>query len=582
MQGNAAGARDAAKNTRIWGLLALPLIVYFLPEFQTTFQEDLLVLAVFFYILLRTANEKRASIGFDDHPLWLTFLLGTLYAVGWIGLLRGYTESLGGWLILYPAPLLAGFILFRRMHRGAPSKTQIFTVTIIVFSAILFGCTGFFYWAGNPEAVSAGLLNDRSLPSQLVIFPILGCTALAAGRTPWMRSGRDHLPFLLMALLAAASVWSGNVKTWAMWHAAGELERAWTPFKYDDPEEIRRADHKPYEAAHMYLLVRERLLQKGEIPRYMNWPLFMQYRMAYQMMRKKDAPGCIAALPPGAVSIPRHIEMVKKLWHLEFMWTLRECEPNFPKDGRIWVDGELDDRGVLMLLDCWGRVYSMDGRHCWMEWESKGIFNDAVDLELVDGAYMVLRRSGEIQTSKPLDVLGGRTLLHSKMNEAVDIEVFSDRSAAIAVNAYGEIKLFGDPSLTFPSWRKLRFPRPVIADLELEPYENGYYILDIYGAVHANHAGGVPSIPTTSPPVPKENLPYWEGRNMAVDLELDPQERGLYVYNRLGEMYAISVSPYRSVYRPEKAYPQRGLALIIDPDGGISAIESNGRRVLIP
>ncbi|MBN2328605.1 MAG: hypothetical protein JXR73_15795 [Candidatus Omnitrophica bacterium] len=582
MVGCEADIRDKAKNLWIWGLLALPLIVYFLPEFQTTFQEDFLVLAVFFYLLLRTANEKRALIDFDDHPLWLTFLLGTMYAVGWIGLLRGYMESLGGWLILYPAPLLACLVFSRRLNRDAPSKTQIFTITIVLFSVILFGFTGFFYWAGDQEIINAGLVSDRSLLSRLLIFPIIGCTALSAGRTPVMRRGRDHLPFLLMALLAAASVWSGNIQTWAMWYKAGELERAWTPFKYDDPEEIQLADNKPYEAAHAYLLVRERLLQKGEIPRYMNWPLFMQYRMAYQMMRKRDAQGCALALPPGGVSIPRHIEMIKKLWHLEFMWSIRDCEPNFPKDGRIWVDGELDGHGVLTMLNCWGRVYSMDDPYCWIEWESKGVFNDAVDLEIIDGAYVVLRRSGEIQSSKPLKALGGRTRIQSKMEDAVDFEVFSSQTAAVVVDAYGEMQLFGDPPLSFPSWRKLRFPRPVIADLELEPFENGYYVLDLYGAVHANHAGGMPSIPTSSPPVPKENLPYWQNQDMAVDLELDPQGRGLYVYNRLGEMYTISVAPYRAVYRPEKVYPQRGLALVIDPSGTLYAVESNGRRIQIP
>jgi len=69
---------------------------------------------------------------------------------------------------------------------------------------------------------------------------------------------------------------------------------------------------------------------------------------------------------------------------------------------------------------------------------------------------------------------------------------------------------------------------------------------------------------------------------MALDLELDPMERGLYVYNRLGEVFSIAAKPYWHTYRPPRAYPFRGIALLVKKDGFLTALESNGNLVTLP
>ena len=69
---------------------------------------------------------------------------------------------------------------------------------------------------------------------------------------------------------------------------------------------------------------------------------------------------------------------------------------------------------------------------------------------------------------------------------------------------------------------------------------------------------------------------------MAVDLELDPLGRGMYVYNRLGEVFSVAVKPYRETYRPPKPYPYRGVSLGAFADGTLYAFECNGAMVKIP
>lgn len=570
------------RNLIVWALLALPLGVFLLPDFQTTFGEDLLVFGVFFYLFLRTANEKRFAISPTIQPFILAILLGVLYIVGWFGVLRGYEERFSRWLAFYPVPLLLAYLVCPRDRRAVSREYRSLAMTLWIVSLALFGMVGLFSWELPQEIVKNNPFPHRSAVPSLLIFPILGGVALAARRTPLLARGRDHLPILFIASAVMLGVWCGNGKTWAMWYRAGELERAWTPFKFDAPDEIARAERKPYEAAVLYNQVRERILRKGEIPLYFNWPFFMQYRMAYQFMRKKEPPRCAYALPPAARMEPKHIGLVRNLWHQEFVWSMRDSEPDYPRNGCIWIDGEMDKEGIVYLLDCWGRVYSIHDDLPWIEWKPEMVFNDAADLELIDDAYIILRHSGDVLTSKPLDLFQKKAVIPPEYEWAVDLEIFPGGLAAAAVDHYGNLCFWGSPPESFPSYEKLHFDSPAVADLELEPEGNGYYLLDIHGAVHANHANRTPSIPHAFPLVPKALLPYWAKQDMAVDLELDPQGRGLYVYNRRGELFTIAAIPYRETYRPVKSYPFRGVSLISGVDGSLYALESNGRVVKLP
>ncbi len=565
-----------------WFLLALPLGVFFLPFFQTTFQEDFLILAIFTYFILRSLNEHRIPINPDTQVLFLAPLLGVLYAVGWFGLLRGYLDTVGGWLILYPLPLAVLWGISPKQSGSHSLSYRLWAASWTLLSTAIFLAIVVFNWMAPPEFIANSPLRDSLLIPSLLVFPLLGCVGLAVSCIPPIQRGRDHISLVVLAGIAAIGVGIYDIKTWTIWYQAGVSERSWTPFQYDDPVDIHRAEQKPYEAANLYNQVRERILLKGDIPRYLNWPFFLQYRMAVQFMRKKEPWNCASVLPHGDVNEIRHMQYVKDLWHQELLWSMPNGEPDYPKNGRIWIDAELGNDRIYYLLDTWGRVYSMRNDRMWLEWDSPQLFNDAIDLEILNGVFIVLRSTGDILTSKPLELFSTKIDFPHDQGKTIDIELFPYDSAAAVANQYGEICLLGSVPKTFPSDKILRFDRPVIADMELEPYSNGYYLMDIHGAVHANHAGGSPSIPNTSPPVPKELLPYWTDIDMAIDLELDPQGRGLYVYNRLGELFTIALHPYRETYRPGKSYPHRGVALIADSNGNLFSLESNGKIVKIP
>lgn len=582
MSGEGKAKNSWKQNQWQWSLLALPLGVFYLPFFHSTFQEDFLILAIFSYCILRSLNDRRISIPEDNQVIFLTPLLGVLYAVGWFGLLRGYLDTLGVWLIFYPLPLLIFWVISPTNPSSRSPSFRFWAASWALLTSFIFLTVAFFNWMVFPDILPNSPDKDFRLIPTLLVFPLIGCVGLAISRIPPVQRGRDHILLVILAGIAAIGVGIGDIKTWTIWYRAGESERSWTPFLYDDPIDIARAERKPYDAANLYNQVRERILLKGDIPRYLNWPFFMQYRMAVQFMRKKEPWNCASVLPHGDINEIRHMQYVKDLWHQELLWSMPNGEPDYQKNGRIWIDAELGNDRIYYCLDTWGRVYSIRNDRMWLEWGPPQLFHDAIDLEILDGVFIVLRSTGEILTSKPLKLFDTKIVFPLDRGNTIDIELFSYDSAAAVVNQYGEICLLGAVPKTFPTDETLRFDRPVIADMELEPYGNGYYLMDIYGAVHAKHAGGSPSIPITSPPVPKELLPYWTDLNMAIDLELDPQGRGLYVYNRLGELFTIAIHPYRETYRPEKTYPHRGVALIVNSDGSLFSLESNGKIVKIP
>ncbi len=570
------------KQASRWIPVVLPLTVFCLPQFQTTFQEDLILLALTVYLSLRALNDQRLELTEQSHTLLTAMLCAIPYAIGWLGFLRGYGDSLGWLTVLFPMLLLIGIIYRPKVQLCPCGAYPVFLLTIWIVTFFGFMVAGLASLISHTELWQEAPLLDSSIIPSLMVLPVIGCITIIARSMPQMKRGRRHIPLLLILGFTTLSVWGGNFKTWSLWYQAGRLERAWTPFKYDAPQDIARAERKPYQAAYNYNLVYDRLLVKGDIPKFLNWPFFMRYRMAYQAMRKNDPRLCAHALPPAGDYPTKHIDLFKKLWHYEFMWDMPETRPDYAKNSRVWVDAEMDvETKTFYSLDRWGRVYIIHERYLWRDWTPAEDFNDAIDLEIVDGVYVVLRTNGEILTSEPLEILENIAAFPEGHNHTVDIEFLPDNSAAFIINNYGEMIIAGKKPKIFPDSNKLQFKIPAIVDMELEPFGNGYYLLDQYGAVHSNQISGSPSIPHQSPPVAKSLLPYWTNLDMAIDLELDPRGRGLYVYNRLGEIFTIAVSPFFETYRPEKAYPYRGVSLMIDPDAHLFTMESNGKVVEI-
>jgi len=565
-------------------VLLCPVLVYALPDFTTTLEEDAVLLILFIYWLLRALKEDRVALPPHWQAGFNAVILGWIYGLGWIGLLRGYEEAAGRGLVLFPVLLLTAVGL--RPEPRIPLSRGYRTLLPVLggLSLVLFLMMGVIAWCGPSALWDTGLPSLVTITPKLILIPILGCAALLSRVCAPLVRGRDHRLLLGMLMFAAFCAWSGNARTWYLWYTAGEQERAWTPYKYDAPEDIAGAERKPLEAVITYNAVYQRILQKGDIPRFLNWPFYLRYRMAYQAMRKNQGAGC-AALMPLAPELGRgKIQLLKRLWHPEFLAAARSGEPDYPGEGRIWVDAELSaDESTIYLLDRFGRVYSSHEAGLVLEWEPGGDFFDAVDLALSPaGGFLVVRESGSIWSSRP-DALFPESVVNVPLEgELIGLDYFPERTAALVVNTRGETWTAGKAPAGFPASRTLNFNKPVIADLKIDPDGKGYYLLDIYGAVHSNHPGGPPSLAHTSPPVPQALIPYWAGTRMAIGLALDPRGRGMYVYNRLGEVFSIAVDPYWTTYRPPRAYPYRGVALLAKRDGTLTALESNGSLVALP
>lgn len=561
-----------------------PVLVYALPRFQTTLEEDAVLLILFIYWLLRTLNGNRAGIS----PSWLAVgnaaVLGWIYGLGWIGLLRGYEDAAGRGLVLFPA-LLAAAAWFRPPPQTEASREyRRVTAVLGALTLALYFLVAALYRNANPVVWDSGILAATSITPKLILLPILGCAVLMARSCAPPVRGRDHLPLLGLLAFATLCSWSGNARTWYLWYVAGEQERAWTPYKYDAPEDIAEAERKPFEAAMSYHAVLQRIFQKGDLPQFLNWPFYLRYRMAYQAMRKNAGAAGSAFLPISTEWDCDQIRLIKNLWHLEYLGAARGGEPDYSKEGRIWVDAEFSpDETSVYLLDRFGRVYSPHGTGLVLEWEPGCDFTNAVDLEISpSGGFIVVRGDGMLLISRTDPLFPAAQIPVPLEGGILDLEFFPGHEGALVVNARGESWIMGKSPDGFPPTPTLRFDKPVIADMEIDPDGQGYYLLDIYGAVHSNHPGEPPTFPHTSPPVPQTLIPYWAGSGMALDLELDPMERGLYVYNRLGEVFSIAAKPYWNTYRPPRAYPFRGIALLVKKDGFLTALESNGNLVTLP
>src|SRR5690606_18580253 len=96
-----------------------------------------------------------------------------------------------------------------------------------------------------------------------------------------------------------------------------------------DPELIAQAQMAPYRAIPYYQQVHDRIAYKGFIPRYLNWQFFMKYRMAYQAMRKTNPPLCARLLPVRMEYPKDKIQLLRNLWHIDFINLLPDTEPDY-------------------------------------------------------------------------------------------------------------------------------------------------------------------------------------------------------------------------------------------------------------
>jgi hypothetical protein len=558
--------------------LVLPLLVYFLPGFQTGLEQDVLLLAIAFYLFLRMANFHRQFFPPAVQVVVSFVFFVCLYGIGWMGLWKGYGDVWGRWLVLYPA-LLAVPLLVRPKQTDSALPVyrhiRLSCIALMLISVFLVFLHYFVVLESSAFTLSFGPM--------LVLFLVISLCSIHA-KPGWpLHTGKQIFPVFVVTLLLALPAWSGNVQAWWDWYRAGEEERAWAPFRYEKAEEIAANQQKPYQAAALYHAVRVHIRDKGFLPRYLNWDFFLGYRMAIQAQRSRNTTLLAQALPLHQAYPPSKMAMVQQLWDRDFLLSLRYTEPSQSEKELFWIDFERHPiTETVYGLDCWGRVHQFAPTAYILVWQTEHLLADAVDLEIVGDAFVILCKSGQIYASQNVAFLQETQRVYPYKGEAIDLEIFASGQGALVATTHGEVCPLGAIPKNFPDLKKLYFDRRVIADMEIDLDEQGYYFLDRFGAVHANHKNDQPTLAYTTPKIPQVLIPYWADQSMAIDLELDPLGRGLTIYNRLGEAYTLAPQPYRETYRPPATYPYRGLCIKAGKNKELFAFESNGNMIQLP
>lgn len=593
-----------------WSLLFLPLTVMGLPNWHTSLVEDAILLGAAVFLVLRWADDKRHPWNDTAGNIVNALFVGLIYSILWLGLVRGYYDEYDKLLALFPACLVVALLIDPYPNKEQSQTYKQLCSTFLILNVLVFIMLLFWGKITHREANPYYQTTKYLLGPSLTVLPILTLACLHAKRLPLLNTNKNHYPILFPLLAMMLIAWNGNGYTWALWYTAGKMEREWTPFHYDktsQPEQYAAAEHKPLDAVKYYALVKQRLAAKGEIPKYWNWDFLMQYRMAYQARRLKNAAKCLAWLPPQRAKTPYQFQLVQDLWDDEFITDMMHHTDMFDSPQPFFVDleyalgnGSALNMGIdaplhLYTMDCFGRIYENKEGIWQIIWEPKISITNAVDFEvLYNNSFIVLTADGNVFFSDSLtrfmvyyddrkylqfDIPGGQ--------KVIDMEWVG--TGLIAITNYGVLLFEGNIPDTIPQDQAFNYGRPVAADLEIDPNYKGLYVLDIYGGINSHHKQEEPSIPHKPPQIDQSTLPYWLNKDVAIDLELDPSRKCLYIFNRMGELYTVSTDPV-----PEPVYPDtpakfhsRALLVVdrnhfVPNSSKLYVLESNGKINKIP
>jgi hypothetical protein len=159
---------------------------------------------------------------------------------------------------------------------------------------------------------------------------------------------------------------------------------------------------------------------------------------------------------------------------------------------------------------------------------------------------------------------------------------------ALALSSDGQFSIVGSLPEAFPVPQEPLFSWDAAADLEISPDGLGWYVLDVFGVIHAKSGGDRLPMAVDVPDsaywtIQAPNAPYWSGQDMALDIRLDPLGRGICLLNRLGEAWTIADPPYRPVYRPFEGEAAMGLgvSLAVRQDGAMVLLYAPGNLVVV-
>ncbi len=492
-----------------------------------------------------------------------------------MGLWRGYPTT--PW-ILNAYSIWIGLVFIFQMNRTQAPSTLPVTWFVIAWLFIMLFAVVFSFPFLEPA--------QNAVPTTFIVclFSVLivGFAFSLSLQGRWLSAPGQLVPLAIAFVFASLFVCASNYTTWRVWYDASEASRSWAPFRQVDEEGKRTAERTPYAAFDQYVQVLNLLGQKGRIPYRMGWQRGIQHQLATQIERTADAKLLNTAIHVYH-SGPERLALINQI---DF-YTLYQQFTNQPADNstneRIFRDFEIDDESnTLYLLDRWGGVSKLANGNIQPVWRPELFVNDAVDLELLNGGFVVLTANRTLLFSEKVDWLEGELAAYTLGGDVVDIELVKSNNTALIVSSRGEIAFLGATPANFPAWSQLYFKEDVIVDMELDVDEKGYYLLDAFGAIHGNHIDGQNTLPFRSPPIAPGLTPYWAGQRMAIDLSVDSHSRGLNVYTRRGELFSIAIQPYRETYRPLNPNDHQGVAAASGANANLYALESNGRVIRLP
>lgn len=557
-------------NAFLFCFASAPVFGVFLSGAQTPIELDI---ALGIAVLALLARAIRLQRGLEAN--WFDGLLviagsSLAYACAWMSLTR---HSVLWTAPLFILPLALAALLSLRFADSMP-KPRGLAQSVLFAAAALLVMVLFSLAIPSPadRHVGALALAPAAIAAAAVLF------SLRTARTP----AGSLCHWLILSLVVSAAVWTQNIAAWSLWRQAGAEARGWTPHLYQEKENIDYARRAPLRAWLQYWLTAEAIDPRSRIAWQRNWNQLAYLRMTGQVERlgRADALHVLLSQIP-----PEHQhEAVRNALTPDFYRRALAFEPDIPSQRRIWVDLEWnEDDGCFYLLDRWGGVVSSDGVNIEAVWRPDTWFDDAIDLELAYGGFAILRQTRDIVSNLELDWLNSDQLAPFTFPAPViDLEFIRGVDGALVISAKGEIGLLGSAPAEFPSWGEMYFESDVIRDFEFDIDHRGYYLLDQYGAIHGNHMDGATQLPYTPPDVPPALVPYWQGQDMAIDLNVDSMGRGLNLMTRQGEVFTITPSPYRETYRPANANPHFAAAMVQNASSELFLLQSNGRTAPLP
>lgn len=493
------------------------------------------------------------------------------WAISTVVLWHGAREGnpLAVWLAFAAVPVGLALAWFVARGRRSPLPPEL--LLALLFCLVLLAMSMLVIPRLIPgeliERLGVELLTPRALSDAWLLLCLLGVVPLLI-RGNVRSAYRLHALFAagLFLLIAVGGFQVG--RTGLEWFRASSAER-----------EVGRAR----EARNRYTATLEQWKAMGLAERGTWLDTALRRRIAVTGLDAGQVYSSLLAFPPSRVVAGPWDEFAWRTWNGRALSALAHARClSAPYPPGLYVDFEVVEHpeGIeRYAMDRWGRVWRLEADLVRRVWQPEPLLpGTAQDMERLGDDWIVLASDGRILCPKGLDWLQLPSSVRlSPEHRAVQLELLPTGRGALLATSHGQVLLMGESTVDLPLAERPIFPQPNVVDLELDRGSAGYYILDRYGAIHAN---GVCGLPTKKRDVP--NAPYWQDAPIALDVELAPGGNGFYLLNLHGELYPVTPNPTRRLYKPTPLHPNGAVGLAVSQGDTPLVLLANGAVQSIP